>query len=951
MPVSSNPIELPQNGVFSLAPQKKKYQLLLQKMRQALCQGNFDEYLKYLYRLGSDLQRYWEVEGRNNKTGKKEFRQYIQNEILAYSDDTVLKLSELCDSASNLEMVLTVWEDPALSRSQEEKKEKTEASSEVAQKVKIPKVERQKYKIKREIDIVNRHAIHTGLLAACFDLINQYESLLKRTKNCTQESDYLDSIKSDLKTLINSEINPDSKLDNQGLIKLLKRIRSLNVAREIPEKNVVQGIQRILENKEDSEQKKRENKVLFEKNLDSINKDRMHNEELLKEILDSSRWRGNGVFLETITNKIIKCNKDNELLKDYSNKKVGNEELLKKLKQHVREQENYNEKLLKKIIRYINKKEEINKKLLKKIAECKSKNEKHSQKLLKKINKKNQTKTSDCITKNRKDNKELEGIIVRINKDKNDNQELLLKIYQESKDKERIEKLLKKHYQLTKNQLKQNLLESFSKKNSEVFLAEIESAVKLKKVTIALTSFKIFSDKVFSTLGVFIALLASLACGFVTAGCIFLLLAGVSTFLPVLPIITLVAFIAVSLLVFIAGFHANFRFFAETLPKCLGMFTKSGGVTEFIDRNGKRAQLSTMKKILLLPAALVSTTVGISVAAFTLMSGLKLFAVLLPVLSAACPAIPAVIVGILAVALCVAMSFVMFRAFVGILQKSFSFAQLHKAVVNILKSLMTVRGLVKAAILVFAIFSLYFLCFLGLPTLTLAFGGAIALVVCVASLIGQLPFTILTVNTFCDLIVNSVVTGVKKIVNLFRGEQKSYSNNLTKRFENPSSDKGFFKRCTSFFGKRVAEPACLVFNAAGNGVLVVDPKSLTTCVAAGGNVLNSMAGNLVTDVGKAPERVQADEVIIKRHARLVPAPTARAINRPPASSPISIPGANKCRHVNEYSSLSSPSKRPSWKQQSSLNAATYTKAKSQIFIENKPSGMFSSDGNHRSLHR
>ncbi len=234
-------------------------------------------------------------------------------------------------------------------------------------------------------------------------------------------------------------------------------------------------------------------------------------------------------------------------------------------------------------------------------------------------------------------------------------------------------------------------------------------------------------------------------------------------------------------------------------------------------------------------------------------------AALFPFLVVAGPALPAIIAGILAVAIGVAMSIIMFRAFAGILQKPFTFAQLWQGFVKTCRE-MTVGKAVgyffKGLIIAFAIFSLFFLCSTGVPTLATAFGVTVAHLFGFASFVGQIPFCAVTISNFCNFVADWVTTK-------FFSKEHALSGKISQRLSEPTwSKQGFFRRCLSFI-KQVFVPGALPANAAGNGALVVVPNSPITYVAAAGNTLISVAGNMVPDeVGEARERIQADKVIV-----------------------------------------------------------------------------------------
>jgi hypothetical protein len=734
--------------------------------REALYKGDYPKYIEYLHRLGTSLQEAWQFSGRTQESGRKEFRQYIK-QIALSPDNKSLTLAELCECVSQLEVILTVWEDPGLRKE---------------------KAERQAHKVKRKIDIVDRHAIHTALFAEVASLISEIENLSDFNANAIKIrfSSAVQEIKQDFEELAVS----DGKLNNAALADILKRIKLLNST---------------------------SGKVKNEK----------RNEELLEEILEPSNWRRNEKLIEAILHKIN------------ASKQAGNEA--------------DNEKLLSTIVEYISKKEKQNKSLID--------IEKQLQKLRETKFKLGRQSPDPLIWQ---EIKKLEYIIEQIKKDKKDNAELLKKIYrisEDEKNKKRIKTLLGENFSITEDTFDAWVSTEEVIQKSQETLANVEAAIKSKQVREALTSFKTPADKALSRVSIFLSVLAGLACGIVTGGCIFLLIGGA------LP---LGVAIAIGVLVFMAGFSANYNFFSYAIPELLLNLAKSGGITEFFDKDGKRAQLSTGKKLLLVPAALFSVAVGVCVCAFTIMSGMHLVAVLPFLAAPAGPALPAILIGILAVAIGVAMSIIMFRAFVGVLQKPFSFAQLWQGLVKTLRELTVIKALgyaIKGLIIAFAIFSLFFLCATGVPTLAIAFGATVAHIFGLASFVGQIPFCAVTMSNFCDFVAEWVVT------KLF-GERPAPSGKISQRLSVPTKQ-GFFSRCLSFI-KQAFVPASLLTNAGGNGVLVVVPNSPITYAAAVGNTFISVAGNMVPEqTGEPPKRTKANEVIVQD---IIKPPIARPAN-------------------------------------------------------------------------
>ena len=845
--LSGHTAAAPQSA-YLIAPEKKEIQSLLSKMRQALYRENYPKYIKCLHQLGTSLQESWQLGGR---TQESERRQYVVDQVTPRPNDEPITLAELCERASHLEVIFTVWEDPGLLRELGEEK-----------------VARQTHKIKREIDIANRRAIHTALFAQVASLIHEIESLDDANANAISvEISELQKIKRDFTVLVGA----DGKLDNGALVDILKRIKLLNNTVEKAERiDYSKKTTQLLEVSESLD--KQDSKKLLGEIFVSIAANEKRNEELLEEILDPMRWRDNERLLEAILYRIDESKQDNKkLLEEIRPNEGVNAELLKKITDRLGENKERNEKLLSTIVDYLSKKEEQNTSALKETAKHVKKNAKLTQKLREKnfkYRKSHPGASSQeylaCIRESEEEAKDLEGINERIKEDKKGNAKLLKKIHSVSEDKkkrEKIKKLLDKNSPIPEHIFNAWSPTAETTQESQKLLAGVEAAIKSKKVKKALVSFKTPVGKAISRASFFLSVLAGLSCGIVTGGCIFLLLIGATVGAP------LGLGIAVGAFVFIAGFFANFNFFSYAIPEFLLKLAKTGGVTEIIDKDGKRAQLSARKKLLLAPAALLSVAVGVCVGAFTFMSGMQLVAALLPFLAAAAPALPVIIIGALVAAIAIAMSIIMFRAFVGILQKPFSFAQLWKDFVKTLREMTVSKALgyvVKGSIIVFAIFSLYFLCSIGIPTLTIAFGATVAHLFSLASFVGQIPFCAVTISNFCNFVTEWVTE------KFFRAEHAP-SSKISQELNRPTwSSQGFFSRCFSFM-QRIFLPGALSANAVGNGTLVVVPDSPIAppvspimYVAAAGNILISVAGNMVPNgAGEAQERVQADKVIVQ----------------------------------------------------------------------------------------
>jgi hypothetical protein len=337
-----------------------------------------------------------------------------------------------------------------------------------------------------------------------------------------------------------------------------------------------------------------------------------------------------------------------------------------------------------------------------------------------------------------------------------------------------------------------------------------------------ISAFTLWPEKFFNRLGMVIGLIAALASGLSTGGAIFILLISFS--------VPLGFVIPLALLIFLAGTRANFQLFSQYVPRFLQDLSKSGGVTEFINQQGKRVQLSGTKKFLLLPAAFFSVSVGIAAAAITLLEGTKMIALICPMLVVACPYLPAILLGILAGALLIGLSFVMFRAFIGILQSQFSWQEIKQSIKEKWQNLNFTKGLgyvFKTLVMLAAFFGLVYLDFTGTSTLAGLLGCVAADGITLAAIIGDLPFTIKTALAWCNSLFS-----------------KNDSNpNLTKD--------------TSYYLGKILEFFSLIINALGNAALVFTGSCISR-VASVACFMNSYASNRTQEDDKVLTQARED---------------------------------------------------------------------------------------------
>lgn len=373
----------------------------------------------------------------------------------------------------------------------------------------------------------------------------------------------------------------------------------------------------------------------------------------------------------------------------------------------------------------------------------------------------------------------------------------------------------------------------------------------------SIASFQRVSEKFFRWVGISLAFSSGLTCGLTTGICIFLLVSGPWG---------LAAACSLGVVIFLAGFIANFNFFYKDTPSFFHALVNAK-MTEFIDKEGKRVELSTTKKFLLIPAALVSVAVGITCAAFTMMSGPQLVAIIFPFLTALWPPLPFILIGILAATYCVAITMAMFKAFVNGLQNPLPSFKSFLEKIKSLSFRQWIAYAAKATIVAFALFGLFFLCFTGLDSLVALLGPILSQVIGWAAFIGQIPFTMLTVDKLCDAFGNFLVHPKKTIINFF------------------SQVRGPLE----FLG--------LIANALGNAALVIK-ASVVSAVAGASCFIISWAGNRVDhDKGKAI-RDNADQLAIsnlqnsaKKINEIHQALASNTAGRGPSTAPLPNPNS------------------------------------------------------------
>ncbi|MFZ0219108.1 MAG: hypothetical protein WAL30_02750 [Candidatus Aquirickettsiella sp.] len=378
----------------------------------------------------------------------------------------------------------------------------------------------------------------------------------------------------------------------------------------------------------------------------------------------------------------------------------------------------------------------------------------------------------------------------------------------EASEKVEIEQLLEElgRYNLRKknliNVIKQFLNYKEFNFTSENIKENFSEAAKL------ISTFTRWPDKLLYGCGMGIGLIAALACGISTGGAIFVLLVSFS--LPLGFVIPL------SVLIFLAGTKANFQLFSQHMPQFFQDLFKKGGVTEFIDQQGKRLQLSRARKFLLFPAAFFSTSVGMAAAAITYLEGTKMLALICPGLVVACPHLTVVLLSILAGALLISLTIVMFRTFIGVLQSQFSWQEIKQDIKEKWQNLNWTKGLsygFKVFVMVAAFFGLVYLDFTGTSTLAGLLGWVAADAITVAAIMGDLPFTLTTALAWCNSL---------------------FKSNCSLSADLPKDKVYYLTKIVEFFA--------LVINALGNAALVFTDSYISR-IASIPCFMNSYASN------------------------------------------------------------------------------------------------------------
>lgn len=342
--------------------------------------------------------------------------------------------------------------------------------------------------------------------------------------------------------------------------------------------------------------------------------------------------------------------------------------------------------------------------------------------------------------------------------------------------------------------------------------------------------------------GVSLAVIASLACGFATGGAIYLLF-------PNLPILAF----CLGGVIGLWGFSANFGFFSQNFPEFLLSLFKKGGISEYIDPEGNRQQLSPIKKYLFIPlAALASFTVGVGTAALTYTTLIALVVKLLPILAIIWPPLPLIIVGILSAAIGITLTVAVFTATIGAIKNSQNFSWQHfKEKLSSLTTREIIGYLFKGLIVLVGLFGLaYFRYTAGIDLtklLTPLTGSAAMIISAIVGAIAYIPQGFFT------------VVSIQKLIRVF-SPASNPSQQATLVNEPPKS---FLSRVRSGVSTLYTWVA-LTGNALGNAALVlVDGISAFSISGAVGGFFNSLSGNLIEPDRNLFYRNQANAALAK----------------------------------------------------------------------------------------
>src|SRR5436190_2115409 len=389
-------------------------------------------------------------------------------------------------------------------------------------------------------------------------------------------------------------------------------------------------------------------------------------------------------------------------------------------------------------------------------------------------------------------------------------------------------------------------LESLNKLSNKIINFNTEEEI--EKMGEAIKAFQTpnLKKKLLKYFGISLAFIASLACGLATGGAIFLLF-------PSLP--ALVG-IGLGALICLWGFSANYGFFSRNFPDFQISFLKKGGISEYLDPEGKRQQLSPIKKWLFIPlATLASITVGMGTVAITYTTVIALAAKLVPILAILWPPLPVIIVGILSAAIGMTLTVAVLTATMQAIKNSqnFSWKQFKESLSN-LTAREIVGYVIKGLVVLVGLFGLAYFRYTAGIDLTNLFqplvGSAAAIISGVMGLIAYIPQAFFT------------VVSIQKLIRVF-SPSSTTSQQIPSLEESVSPPRSFFSRVRSGMSTWYTWVA-LIGNALGNAALViVDSISPWSISGAVGGFFNSLSGNLIEPDRNILYRSQANAALAK----------------------------------------------------------------------------------------
>ena len=453
--------------------------------------------------------------------------------------------------------------------------------------------------------------------------------------------------------------------------------------------------------------------------------------------------------------------------------------------------------------------------------------------------------------------------------------------------------------QFTQLNNKQALLEFISKQVTSLNKLESNQYLKItneeprnvqqeiEKIGAAISAFQTpnIKKKIIKYTGVLLAFIASIACGAATGGAFFLLF-------PSLPLLGFI----LGGLIGIWGFSSNFGFFSQNFPDFLLSLLKKGGISEYIDEEGKRRQLSALKKYLFIPLAVVaSLTVGLGTGAITYTTVIALAGKLLVISAFIWPPLFPIIAGILAAAVGITLTVAVLTATIEAIKNSQNFNwEVIKNTINNLSTRQIIGYIFKGLLVLLGLLGLaYFRYVAGIdlsniiqPIVGLQAAPIVAAIVGVIAYIPQGFFTVLS---------------IQKLIRLFSPPDNTSQEEAT------SSSQSLYSRAKSRITKTY-KSICLIGNAFGNAVLVVvDSISALSIFGAIGCFINSWSGNLVEPPKSQQARSQATESLIKE----VESFNAKVKTEPSAASTDNFKTSQRNLTSSGFELLNEPSSLPS----------------------------------------